>query len=411
MNLPVRTKGRAQLVTATLLRFTSLSPSAGREPERGVLSSKRAVLRYASIGCAAVSLALAFAAAASEIRFDFGAYPDGRVPQGFTSLVSGPGQPDQWKTEEESVAPLLGAVDTNATIGAAELAVHGVLAASSTDAAPNRAGLLLFTNELFGSFTLTTKFKINSGSLTPEAGIAFRVQDESNYYVIRASTQGNLLWYRVVGGVRYDGQGIGVRVPVAADTWHELRLECSGNSFRGFLNGRLLIPPIRAGAPTNDVAVNDNTFSTGKIGFWAAADTAARFTETKVVFTERVPLIQTVVASVTQKYPRMLGLTVYAMKDKPEPVVVADAKPEKVGEPGEDFVKQVLRDGQTMYLKTKQYAEVTQPLRDRNGDVIAAVKTRLTTFPGETRDTALMRATQIRKALEEGLATLDDINN
>ena len=363
------------------------------------------------MGGAAVLLALTLAAPAAEMKFDFGAQHDGQVPRGFASLVSGPGQPNRWRTEQESVAPLLHAVDTNAGIGAAEMAVPSDLATSSADPAPDRAGLLLFTNEAFGSFTVSTKFKIVSGSAAPEAGLAFRVQDESNYYVLRASTQGNLLWYRVVGGVRYDSKGIGVRVPVAADTWYELRLECAGNAIRGFLNGRLLIPPVREGAPTNDVAINDNTFGTGQIGFWAAGDTVASFAETKVTFSERVPLIQTVVASVTKKYPRMLGLTVYAMKDKPEPVVVADAKPEKVGERGDEYLKQVLHDGQTMYLKTKDYVEVTQPLRDRNGDAIAAVRTRLTTFPGETRDTALTRATQIRKALEEGLATLDNINN
>jgi hypothetical protein len=363
------------------------------------------------IGCAAVSLAVAFAAAGSEIKFDFGANRDGQVPRGFASLVSGPGRPDQWKTEDESVAPTIGAIDTNATLGMAEIAVHSVLVASSADPAPNRAGLLLFTNEAFGGFTATAKFKIVSGTTAPEAGLAFRVQDESNYYVIRASTEGNLLWYRVVGGVRHDGQGIGVRVPVAANTWHELKVECAGNAIRGYLNGRLLIPPVREGAPTNDVAVNDNTFATGKIGFWTAGDTTASFAEARVNFTERVPLIQTVVAGVTKKYPRMLGLTVYAMRDKPDPVVVADGKGESLGEAGGKYEKQVLEDGQTLYLKTKDYVEVTQPLRDRNGDVIAAVKTRLTTFPGETRDTALTRATLIRKALEEGLATLEDINN
>ena len=55
--------------------------------------------------------------------------------------------------------------------------------------------------------------------------------------------------------------------------------------------------------------------------------------------------------------------------------------------------------------------EVTQPLRDRNGDVIAALKTTLTTFRGETQADALARATAIKKDVETGLAALQDIND
>jgi hypothetical protein len=49
-------------------------------------------------------------------------------------------------------------------------------------------------------------------------------------------------------------------------------------------------------------------------------------------------------------------------------------------------------------------------LRDRNGDVIAALKTRMTTFLGETDENAVTRATVIKKAVESGLAILQDIN-
>jgi len=386
------------------LRDIFASP-AGRTTRRGNLS------RIAAVSVVGAVFASAIAAAGAVVKFDFGLYRDGRVPAGFASLVSGPGKTNQWKTMDETVAPILPALNTNAPIGVAPTSMHTILAASSADSAPNRAGILLFTNEAFGSFTVTTRFKILGGTTAPEAGIAFRVQDESNYYVIRASTQGNLLWYRVVGGVRHEEQGIGVRVPIAADTWHELRVECNGNTIRGFLNERLLIPPVREGAPTNDVAINDSTFTAGKVGFWTAGDTSACFAEAHIDYTERVPLIQTVIASVMKKNSRLLGLKVYGFKNTPGPVVIADGKGEGLGEAGGKPEMQVLQEGQVMYLKTREYVEVTQPLRDRNGDVIAALKTRLTTFRGETQDNAVMRATQIKKAVESGLATLEDIND
>ncbi|HXR05816.1 MAG TPA: family 16 glycoside hydrolase [Candidatus Acidoferrum sp.] len=352
----------------------------------------------------------ALLASGAEIKFDFGQFQTGRIPPGFTSLVSGPGRPGDWKVMDVAVPPALAPLMTNLPNPVSATAKHTVLAASSPDAAPAHSPLLLFTNETFANFTLTTRFKILGGSTAPEAGIAFRVQDESNYYVLRASTLGNLLWYRVVRGVRYDGQGIGVQVPIPPDDWQDLRLECVGNSIRALLNGKLLIPPVRAGDPTNDVAVNDSTFAAGMTGFWTAGDTVAYFADTKIVFTARVPLIQSVIAGVMKKNSRLLGLKVYAMKNSPLPVVVADGKNKDLGSPGGKTEADVIAKGQVYYLKQTGFVEVTQPLRDRNGEVIAALKTTMTTFRGETSETAVARATQIKIAVESGLSIMQDIN-
>ena len=84
------------------------------------------------------------------------------------------------------------------------------------------------------------------------------------------------------------------------------------------------------GDPTNDAElprINDSTFAAGKTGFWTAGDTVAYFADTKIEYTARVPLIQTVIAGVMKKNPRLLGLKVYALKNtSPRPVVVADGK-------------------------------------------------------------------------------------
>jgi len=352
----------------------------------------------------------ALLASAAEIKFDFGQFQPGRIPPGFTSLVSGPGRPGDWKVMDVAVAPVLAPLLTNLPNAMVATAKLTVLAASSADASPGHCPILLLTNETFANFTLTTRFKIVSGATAPEAGIAFRLQDASNYYVLRASTRGNLLWYRVVGGIRYDTQGIGVQVPIPQDGWQDLRLECAGNSIRGILNGKLMIPPVRAGDPTNDVAINDSTFAAGKTGFWIAGDTVAYFADTRIEYTARVPLIQTIIADVMKKNSRLLGLKVYALKNSPVPVVVADGKDDDLGTPGGKTEADVIANGRIFYLKQTSSVEVTQPLRDRNGEVFAALKTTMTTFRGETTDTAVARATQIKKAVESGLAALQDIN-
>ena len=77
---------------------------------------------------------------------------------------------------------------------------------------------------------------------------------------LRASTDGNLLWYRVVNGIPYEQLGIGVRIPIPKETWEELRVECSGSATRCFLNGNLVIPPHKPGTPTRmNAARQENT--------------------------------------------------------------------------------------------------------------------------------------------------------
>jgi len=361
----------------------------------------------------------ALLASGAEIKFDFGQFHEGLIPPGFVSLVSGAGQPGHWKVLDETVPPAMAPLLTNLAGAMAATAKHSVLAGSSPDAAAGHAPILLYTNETFADFILTTRFKIVSGTTAPEAGIAFHVQDAGNYYVIRASTRGDqsvpgsLLWYRVAGGVRHDGEGMGVLVPIAPDAWQELRVECLGNSIRGFLNGKQMIPPLLAGAPTNDVQlprINDTTFPAGMTGFWIAGDTVAYFADTHIEYTAHVPLIQTVIADVIKKNPRLLGLKVYSLKNSPTPVVVADGKGHDLGSPGGKSEEDVIAKGVILYLKQTESVEVTQPLRDRNGEVIAALKTTMTIFPGETAQTAVARATQIKKAVESGLAILEDIN-
>jgi len=360
----------------------------------------------------------AFLAPGGEIKFDFGLYQRDRIPPGFTSLVSGSGKPGDWKVMDEMVAPVMTPILTNQPNSLA-FAKHTVLAVSSADTAPVHSPILLFTNEIFADFTLTTRFKIVSGTTAPEAGIAFRVQDEKNYYVIRASTVGNqavrgsLLWYRVVNGVRFDSQGIGVLVPIPPDAWQDLRVECLGNTIRAFLNGKQMIPPVPASAPTNDAEmprINDSTFAIGKTGFWTAGDTTAFFADTRIEYTARVPQIQTVIADVMKKNSRLLGLKVYAIKNSPTPVVVADGKEKDLGAPGGNTEADVIANGRIFFLKQDGSVEVTQPLRDRNGEVIAALKTTMKSFLGETTAIAVSRATQIKKDVESGLSILQDIN-
>jgi hypothetical protein len=287
--------------------------------------------------------------------------------------------------------------------------MHPVLSAQSSDPGEDHFPVLLYTNEVFSDFTFTTRFKISGDGDAPMAGVVFRAQDPRNCYVVRASTEGNLLWYRVVAGQSYEMSGIGVRIPVPRDAWQELRVECSGSQTRCFLNGKLAIPPAQAGAPTNNLAVNDTTFAGGKIGFWCKAGTQCAFVDAGVQYTPKVAFAETVIAEMKKQYPRLLGLRIYANKEPGSPVIVGDLNGRDLGAAGAEYDEDVIKHGTIYYLKDRNAVQVTLPLRDRNGDVAAALETRMKSFPGETQGTAVTRATVIRKAIEERIAALQNI--
>jgi hypothetical protein len=344
--------------------------------------------------------------AATELPFDFNKVAPGQLPPGFVALTTGSGNPSQWTVLEAAVPPTLAPLTSFASN---QLARQSVLSVQSLSMDKNHFSALLYTNEIFYDFTLSTRFKIDGGVISPEAGLVFRALDQNNYYVLRGSTDGNLLWYRVVEGKSYEGVGVGVKIAVPKDTWQELRVECSGSKIRGFLNGQLVIPPARPGAPTNDLAINDTTFPTGKIGFWARADTKCFFTDAHVQYTPKVPFVQVVVAEIDKKYPRLLGLRVYADKSPGQPVVVGAKDESEVGAAGTKYEQDVIDRSSMYYLKDSGAVEVTMPLHDRNGDVVGALMTKMKSFPGETKANAVARAAVIKLAIEKRLGTLQDV--
>jgi len=350
---------------------------------------------------------IAVGVSAAQIEFDFSKDTVDQQPPGFVSFVTGGGEPGRWKVVEEKVPPILAPIEPNAP---GNTAVRAVLSVQSFNVGEDQCPVLLFTNEIFNDFTLTTRIKISGGIVDPSAGVVFRAQDQNNYYVVRASTEGNLLWYKVVGGQSYQSGGIGVKVPIAKDVWRELRIECAGDQIRCYLDGRLAIPPARAGAPTNDLAINDTTFSHGRVGFWSKADSKCYFVDARVQYSPHVPYVQVVINNIVKKYPHLLGLKVYANKNPGQPVIIGDMDEHELGAAGTKTEADVIERGSIYYLKDRKSVEITLPLRDRNGDIAAALKVKMKSFPGETESNAVARALLVKKAIEEQIETMRDIN-
>ncbi len=195
-----------------------------------------------------VFLLLAFSAAAAERQFDFSAFPQNQTPPGFRSAVTGNGKPGDWKV-------IVDEAPTPASSPAAQAPglKQAVLAQLAQDPTDEHFPLLIFEDKIFGDFAITTRFKTVRGVTEQMAGIAFRIQNETNYYVVRASSLGNSFrFYKVVDGER--STPIGPQIPIASGLWHELSVACKGNQIRCLLNGKEVIPPLQ-----------DSSFSSGKI--------------------------------------------------------------------------------------------------------------------------------------------------
>ena len=346
---------------------------------------------------------LQFSALAAVKDFDFSTFPVGQCPPGFASVVTGSGQPGEWKIIEEKVPPLMAPLSHKAQSDT----IRPVLAQLSKDPSDERFAVLLYTNEDFGDFTLTTRFKTVSGLVEQMAGIVFRAQDNKNYYVIRASSLGNTFkFYKMVNGVRSEPMGPGATLPTGE--WHTLKVECVGSSIRGFLDEKLMIPPPLPGKPTNNVALNDTSFVHGQIGFWTKSDSVSYFVDTHIEYTPRVKFAQVLVRDIMRENPRLLCLRIYAQKKEGRPVVIADNDESNLGIHGSIAEADVLEKGHTYFRKDTGTAEVTIPLRDRNGDVVGAVRITLKLFPGEMEDTCIARAALIKKKMEERMISAQD---
>ena len=339
-------------------------------------------------------LLYALPAAGAEKVFDFHDLKPGDVPSGFRSTVSGKGQPGEWKIVEDEFPEAFPAVSPKTL----KTNRRAALAQLSRDRTDEHAPLLIFEGETFADFRLTTRFKLVDGAVEQMAGIAFRIQDENNYYYIRASGLGNSFnFFKIVDGQR--SQPIGAKVQIPKGVWHEMTIECKGSEIRASLNGKELIPTL-----------GDKSFTAGKIGFWTKSDSVSYFADTRIVYTPREILAQVLVRDAFEKYPRLEGLQIFARpQGEREPRLVASNEASEIGRRAPSEVADVMARSIPYHGKDSNNVIITLPLHDRNGEAVAALKVIMKSFPGQTEKNALARALPIAKRMEGRIQTLKDL--
>ena len=340
-----------------------------------------------------VSALMAFPTLAAELTIDFSKFAVGSTPTGFVSTVTGTGRPGDWKIVEDQVPSAFAPLTTSATVP-----TRRVLAQLDQDSLDEHFPLLIYDAETFGDFTLTTRFKCVRGATEQMAGIAFRIQDEKNYYVVRASSTGNnVRFYKFVNGER--STPIGPEIEIPNKTWHELTVSCKASQIRVSLNGKDVIPTL-----------TDSSFANGKIGFWTKSDSVSQFADTKITFTTRIPFAQELVTSMMTKYPRLIALKIYAYSGAvPTLTTIASTVKDERGQPGDPTGEAVIRDGKVYYGKSDNTCSVVLPLPDRNGEIVAALRVVMKPFPGQTENNAVARAIPIKKDMQNRIQSVKDL--
>jgi len=111
----------------------------------------------------------------------------------------------------------------------------------------------------------SVRFKAISGKGDRAGGLAVRLTDADNYYVVRANAlEDNVRLYRVVKGDRQ--QMASASVKVSSGAWHTLALCAEGDRLSVSFDGKPLLTH------------SDRTFTgLGKVALWTKADSVTRF--------------------------------------------------------------------------------------------------------------------------------------
>jgi hypothetical protein len=172
----------------------------------------------------------------------------GSAPAGFKFARTGQGGLGQW------------------TVVADESSIEGrVIEQSNTDRTDYRFPLAIFESVVGKNIEISVRFKPVAGRVDQAGGIAVRVADADNYYVVRANAlEDNVRFYRVIQGRREQIGGVDAKV--ASNQWHSLGLKAQGDQFAIEFDGKTLF------------TASDKTFAgAGRVALWTKSDSVTRF--------------------------------------------------------------------------------------------------------------------------------------
>jgi hypothetical protein len=163
-----------------------------------------------AMAAAMAGVASVSAAQSGSVKVPLAPAQPGGLPDGFQVARTGKGAPAAWSV-------------------VADPGVQGgqVLVQTSTDQTDYRFPLAIYGGVTAANVEVTVRFKAVAGRIDRAGGIAVRLADPDNYYVLRANAlEDNVNFYRVVQGSRRQIHGVAAKV--TSDQWHTLSLRAEG---------------------------------------------------------------------------------------------------------------------------------------------------------------------------------------
>jgi len=172
----------------------------------------------------------------------------GELPDGFSMARTGKGAAPEWRVVDDATVP-----------------GRRVLAQTSADQTDYRFPLAIYQPVSAANLEVTVRIKAVSGEVDRAGGIAIRLADADNYYVVRANAlEDNVNFYRVVKGRRSEVHG--AHIKVTSNAWHTLGLRSEGDRFTVSFDGKSLF------------TATGRTFpEAGKVALWTKADSVTYF--------------------------------------------------------------------------------------------------------------------------------------
>jgi len=332
---------------------------------------------------------------AAELKLDLGTYEINKRPAGFHSGAPRGFEEGDWRTLLDDIAPALPPL----TPKAQSVTKQRVIGQVGESMNRKRWPILLYKEEEFTNLKMTAKIKITGGILNQMAGFVFRASSADDFYSIRLNADAQKLEFiKAVDG--NFGEAIGVPAEIKKGEWQELTVTCENAQINVLLDGKKVIPTL-----------NDTSHASGMIGFFTMGDTKALFADIQTTYTRRIPLAQMLIRDMQEKYPRLLGIQIFTELPKKEGTyVVGSTDLDDVGEAGGDVEADVIGKAAMAYGgKDRKTITVVMPLRDRNGDPIAAVRFKMKKFPGQTQNAAFSRAMPIISDMQERVLSQSDL--
>ena len=177
----------------------------------------------------------------------------GSPPAGFSFARTGRGRDGEWTVTADPTAQAGRAIEQ-----------------TSTDRTDYRFPLAIHESFSAANVAIEVRFKAVAGKTDQAGGIAVRLRDPDNYYVVRANAlEDNVRFYRVVDGRREQLDGANLRV--VPKVWHTIGLRAEGARFTVSFDGKTLFSTV------------DTTFAeAGGVALWTKSDSVTRFDQIRI---------------------------------------------------------------------------------------------------------------------------------